>query len=865
MVDPATVSRFLGKLFEFSDDGVVSLLGIGEKGTPQEGVYKKRVFTSQDQGSVIVDHVARWADMGVAAFFVPAAIKPAAVIAGDVKEDKIAAFTSIVLDIDSGDVPAKARYAAAALGTPSMIVMSGGKTDTGNTKKHLYWLLDEPTEKVARVGKLRKLLAAKVGGDQSFGRVTQVIRIAGSVHCKNGVASPVKLDHCSDATYSLEDLAEAIEAMQPMPGIEPVQNLHTLPAVAGMMDFSPRQDTAQAALNRDVHAGGDKLTRFSEFSKGAGLKISEARAGREGMTLDRALQDMHGWNAMHNIDRWPDERIETEFRGLLKKDVATRGPMPRARDAWPDPAPLQDELPSVQAFDEALLPEGLRAWVADIARRMSLPLDMVAIPAMIAAGSVIGRQVGVRPQANTDWTEVANLWGCVVARPGFLKSPAASEAMKPLRRLEAKAAEEFKEAMTAHMHAEELHKIEKETAAGAAKKAMKDGGRDAAIAMLSGVDIPAPPVERRHLTSDATAEKLGEICAANPKGVMVHRDEMVSLFADLDREEKAAARGFFLSAWGGQEGYTFDRIARGTIRIPAVNVSLFGTTQPTRLASYIRDSIRRHDDGMVQRLQLLAWPDFKGEYVEADRAPDSEARNKANECFDYLAHIDTQEIRAEVDDYDDPHAVPFLRFDSDALEAFRSWRDGLEKRVRGDEMPAALCSHLSKFRGLIPRLALICHLAGAAEGPIGIRALRQALGWATYLESHARRAYASVGTANAEAARSIWKRVEHGELPSPFTARDIQRKGWAGLADKEPVKAGLDALEQAGWITGEKTETGGRPAIHYRPNPKRSKVPELPKPLTDETDRTLAAPLVSVLSVSSPSVSGTYHPAALEI
>lgn len=327
MVDPAVIGRFLGKIFEFTDEGVVSLLGIGEKGTAQEGVYKKRIFTSQDQGSVIVDQVARWADMGVAAFFVPAVIKPSAVIAGDVKEDKIAAFTSIVLDIDTGDVPEKARYAACALGTPSMVVLSGGKTETGNTKKHLYWCLDEPTDEVARVGRLRKMLAAKVGGDQSFGRVTQVIRIAGSVHCKNGVASPVKLDHCSDATYSLEDLAEAIEAMQPMDGCQAPQS--TLPALAaqgGMMDFSPRQDTALAAMHRDVHEGGvDGQTRWDQFNKVAGFAIREAREGR--MTPAEAVAHAQGWMLSHMVPPWPEARFQQEFAGLWGADIKANGAM----------------------------------------------------------------------------------------------------------------------------------------------------------------------------------------------------------------------------------------------------------------------------------------------------------------------------------------------------------------------------------------------------------------------------------------------------------------------------------------------------------------------------------------------------------
>lgn len=492
-------------------------------------------------------------------------------------------------------------------------------------------------------------------------------------------------------------------------------------------------------------------------------------------------------------------------------------------DVWPDPIPLRDELPPVLPFNPNMLPGQLHSWVQDIAERMNCPLDLVAIPAMIAAGSLIGRRVGIRPQRHTNWQEAGNTWGCVVARPGSLKSPAATEALAPLRRLEARAAEEHQVALSRHHAAETLFKLEQEEAEKSARAALRGSSADPrgmAMNTLSALAEPEPPAERRYLTSDVTAEKLGEICRDNPNGIMVHRDELLSLFTDLDQSEKAPARGFFLTGWSGMDGYTFDRIQRGTVRIPAVNVSIFGTTQPSRLAGYMRDSLKRFDDGMVQRMQLLAWPDFDRSFQEADRYPNSEARAAAHECYGDLAALDVREIGVEYDQFDGPHSVPFLRFDNDAQAWFSDWRAALERKVRGDDLSAPLVAHLSKYRGLIPRLALICHLAGNGHGPVSMAAARQAEQWAEYLESHARRAYASTTLDNAEAARAIWRRIRRGDLPVPFTARDIQRKGWSGLNDKDRIAAGLAALVDADWLSSTGAETGGRPTTNYHPNPK---------------------------------------------
>ena len=90
---------------------------------------------------------------------------------------------------------------------------------------------------------------------------------------------------------------------------------------------------------------------------------------------------------------------------------------------------------------------------------MQCPPDFVAIPAIVALGSVLGRKIGVRPQQRTDWIEVPNLWGCIVGRPGAMKSPAMGEALKPLNRLDAKAREGHLEALKGHASKIELHKL----------------------------------------------------------------------------------------------------------------------------------------------------------------------------------------------------------------------------------------------------------------------------------------------------------------------------------------------------------------------------------------------------------------------
>jgi hypothetical protein len=484
--------------------------------------------------------------------------------------------------------------------------------------------------------------------------------------------------------------------------------------------------------------------------------------------------------------------------------------------AWPAPKPLPDGLPPVDAFDLDFLPKAVARWVADIADRMNCPIDFVAIPMIISLGSVLGRKIAVRPQSKTNWFEVPNLWGFLVGRPGAMKSPAMNEALKPLNGLEANARKANEEAANRFAAQLKFFKLQEDEAQKRARKGIANGSSSAADLMI---EEPEEPKARRYIVSDATYEALGEILADNPNGVLAFRDELVSLLKTLDREEYAAARGFFLTSWNGTSGYTFDRIIRGKVHIDACCLSLVGSTQPGRLADYIgrANSGGGGDDGLIQRFSLIAWPDQSPEWREVDRYPNSEAHKSALSAFDRLDRLDASSVGATIDAFE---PLPFLRFDEAAQEAFVEWRADLEARLRSGDLSPALESHLSKFRKTVPALALINHLTDGGTGPIGEDAVLKARGFAGYLESHARRAYGAGSEIATAAARAILKHIRKGDLKGGFTARDVHRPRWSCLTENADVHAGLDRLEECDWIRGEQRRGDcGRPTVIYSINP----------------------------------------------
>lgn len=512
------------------------------------------------------------------------------------------------------------------------------------------------------------------------------------------------------------------------------------------------------------------------------------------------------------------EALRVKIEAALNSEPAAK-----AGETYPEPMPLPDGLPPVAAFEMALLPETLRRWAADIIERMQCPPDFVAVAIVAALGAVIGRRVGIRPQASTDWTVVCNLWALLIGRPGVLKSPAMEAALAMLKRLAALAVEQYQAEAADYERTKVAEKLRAEAAEKAARAALK---KDPAADLSGILDIETsePPTMRRFMANDTTAAALGELHRQNPNGLLVFRDELVSLLRSLDQVENSEARGFYLTGWNGDSPYTFDRITRGMhLHIPAVCLSLLGSTQPARIGSYVKGAVNGDgDDGLLQRFGLTVWPDVSNGWKDVDRWPDNEAKRDAWRVFDRLARLDPRTVGAKQDTDPDgtPEGIPYLRFDAAGLDLFRGWRSELEARLRAGDLHLALESHLAKYRKLVPSLALICHLAEGESGPVGHPATLRALAWAEYLESHARRLYASVAAPDVATARAIIAKIRNGALSAVLTVRDIYRPQWAGLTDLDTIKAGVKLLVELDWLIETRKNTGGRPTVEYRLNPK---------------------------------------------
>lgn len=526
-------------------------------------------------------------------------------------------------------------------------------------------------------------------------------------------------------------------------------------------------------------------------------KFDPADAAR---TWDSFAPTKTGYRAVFNEARrqgWVNPKKQSTLQGQPSCEIEF---------AWPVPLKLPAALNAIKPLDPVAIPDALRAWALDGAHRLQCPIEYLVMPALASAGSVIGNRVGILPKQYDDsWIVFPVMWGAVVGPPGSMKTPTLNAAIEPLRQMEKQATARFNAAYEAY-HQKQQEYLKQ---LAAFKKADTSSGLP---------DAPKEPVRTRYTVNDVTYQKLGEILAQNPRGVLALADELTGLLQSLDAPGQEAARSFFLAGWGGNGSYSFDRIQRGTLVLDRYSLSVYGGFQPDRLKTYVRQASAgsSSNDGLLQRFQLLVWPDINPEWQHVDAPPDKQAQNTMHTAILRLDKVTDTQISGAFSNAD---GVQLLRFSDEAQALFDDWFQKNETKLRNGTFDPSLQSHLAKYRSLVPGLALLYHLLDGHEGAVCGMCLARAMRLTQILRSHANRIYASVrGTDNARM-RTLAQHLLNSDLGSEFTARAVHQKGWAGMGSIEQIREAADSLVELGWLQAYRVMTGGRPSDRFRINP----------------------------------------------
>lgn len=504
---------------------------------------------------------------------------------------------------------------------------------------------------------------------------------------------------------------------------------------------------------------------------------------------------------------------------------------------WNEPEQLSNELQFVEPLPADAIHDVLRPYIYDEAERMSCPPDYIFAAMLVVLGAVVGTGCGIKPKAHDSWLVVPNLWGAIIAPPGKKKTSALRAGTKFIDEIEESNEQAFNDAekewraeYAAYKAADERIKNDMKGASRPAKSRYAGSGTgeikhdvESLKAELIALEEPPKPVRARKRTNNATVEKNHELCRDNPSGILVERDELAGFFAQMDQAGHEQDRAFYLEGWNGTGRFDLDRIGRGTVSAKTVCLSVLGGIQPDKLREHLsQKGMMQSNDGMIQRFQVVTYPDDIP-YRHVDRIPDANAQSKVRHIVKVLSSNSFEGLGALKQEGSE---IPFFRFSEEAQEEFNKWLINLEtQKLTAKEHPMIL-EHLSKFRSFVPKLALLDHLLGVADGnasgPVSLESFIRGAVQAEYFEKQARRMY-GILLGGLTASSKLSKRILVGDLQDGFTVRDVYRNGWTTLSSIEAVEQACEVLVSKNWIRLERAGSGiqgGRPTNVYRINPK---------------------------------------------
>jgi hypothetical protein len=422
----------------------------------------------------------------------------------------------------------------------------------------------------------------------------------------------------------------------------------------------------------------------------------------------------------------------------------------------PQPAPVFDpwERYIVPAFPLEILPETVQTYIREQSAVIGCDTAAFAMSVLAAFSGALHHRFALKIMRNGNWFERPRLWILLVGDPSMRKTPIMTTVTRPLA---------FYETSLRVKYEADLRDYE---------MAKKDGDDKA--------EEPPPPP--RYIVRDVTVEKLGEILARDPTGLLVEADEVSGWLASMERYNTGGGRSdraFWNKAYDGGP-YSIDRIRRGEIFVQNLSVSLLGGIQPARLAELQGLT----SDGLLQR--------FLPVMLSSAKLPQDRTCNDENYQRLVIEMIKSEPRRLIMTD--------------DALAIMNGLREhlfNLEQASGG--LASGFQSFIGKLHGVCGSLALILHLARDPKGGAG------SIGEETaghvrrlvvdFILPHAYEFYCGTEAANGEKLRRLASWILTSGMQRVL-ASDLSRNvaDCRGLALVE-VNERVSPLVAAGWLT----------------------------------------------------------------
>lgn len=453
-----------------------------------------------------------------------------------------------------------------------------------------------------------------------------------------------------------------------------------------------------------------------------------------------------------------------------------------------------------EPFPVDALPAVLRDFVEAAAKAASCDNAHVALPALAAAAAAIGTSRQLKLKGS--WPVLPTIWTATIGDSGSKKSVGSALALGPIEAIENRNERRYQRECSDHDR--EIASWERHVADW--KKNKCRGPQP---------EKPQSPVSKRVMVDNTTIEALAPLLKANPRGLLLAKDELKGWLGSFDRYTSSASAGsdesHWLSMYNGRP-MVIDRKTgkHPTIHVPRAAVSITGNIPPGILKRSLNKEKR--ESGLAARF-LMACPPKRRVQWNEETIP-REVNEAYRRLFEELYKL---QPLAFTDGELQPMDVEMSAEAKAQYIAFYNANNDEQMDLVGD-----LAAVWSKIEETAARLALVSHMVRYCAGEQGVdsrvldeTSMASGIRLAQWFKTEAMRVYAMLAeTDGEEANRRLAEWVDRNG--GYTTAREVQQKcRWlkeSGRAEKA-LQALVDARLGDWEATGEAQR--GRPGRRF--------------------------------------------------
>jgi hypothetical protein len=651
--------------------------------------------------------------------------------------------------------------------------------DSGNGY-HLVYLIDLPAKDDGLVEKVLKALAGRFDDEEvkidcGVANPARIIKLYGTLAAKGDVTP--ERPHRLSKILRIPPNLRPVEREQLQALLSELASPVTPPLVLAERDRKPDKAQIREMLGfipkrpiygdwiKVVAAVGDALPDPADAIEVLCEWSDEERPGEYQDKLNHRLQDVHVATLIHLAKEhgWRPDKKKIEPRPVGDVEPAFLPPPP----APYVPPPL------------TLLSPPLQDYVPAAAESLNVDVAYVFLPLLSALGAAIGNARSI--QLKRGFVQPPVIWSGIIGRSGSRKSPAIETACFAVMQHE-------RQLMWQNKQAKEQH--ENDVAEWNSKKPKERGVKPDKPALLTCV------------LDDLTIEVLGDTLMANPRGIIVCKDEISHWLASFDQYRSSNSKGSDVARWLTLHTAAFFGYDRRTddrhYRILNPRVCLAGGIQPKILRRVMSEEF--FERGLPARLLFAYPPERQDKWNEAIIADDLRAV--------VLALFDDLWLLAP-----EPHDTGFrpmlLHLAADAKAEYVSFYDQTGAAAfESDEHGEAAWAKLS---GYAARLALVGQLARDPQSEIVTgEVMRAACELARWCGNEAVRIYAALAETRQQRERR--ELIEFIERRGGMVyEREVMQSFTRLKNDKPGTERELTALVTAQLGKWEPVDHGGGP------------------------------------------------------